>query len=137
MLDATPAQADPGRVTEANPTRPDPEVPERAHRRTFTARYKLDVLRRIRARRARSCAGKACTRATSWTGDEPGTPARWPRWPSRGDDAGRIRGTPRSTGSTRRRTAVNEVVSRGNLPVMKVRVRGGRPVRGGGRWWAG
>src|SRR5664280_710202 len=44
MLDATPAQADPGRVTEANPTRPDPEVPERAHRRTFTARYKLDVL---------------------------------------------------------------------------------------------
>jgi hypothetical protein len=44
MLDATPAQADPGRVTEANPTRPDPEVPERAHWRTFTARYKLDVL---------------------------------------------------------------------------------------------
>ena len=43
VLDATPAQADPGRVTEANPTRPDPEVPERAHRRTLTARYKLDV----------------------------------------------------------------------------------------------
>src|SRR5674536_186112 len=44
QLYATPAQADPGRVTEANPTRPDPEVPERARRRTFTARYKLDVL---------------------------------------------------------------------------------------------
>src|SRR5450756_1252609 len=44
MLDATPAQADPGRVTEANPTRPDPEVPERGHRRTFTARYRLDGL---------------------------------------------------------------------------------------------
>src|SRR5664280_2426914 len=41
-------------------------------------------MRRIQARRARSCAGKACTPATSWTGDEPGTPARWPRWPSRG-----------------------------------------------------
>src|SRR5664280_711562 len=92
MLDATPAQDDPGRVTEANPTRPDPEVPERAHRRTFTARYKLEswrpTRRRIQARRARSCAGKACTPATSWTGDEPGTPARWPRWPSRGDGAG-------------------------------------------------
>src|SRR5664280_949146 len=48
MLDATPAQDDPGRVTEANPTRPDPEVPERAHRRTFTARYKLESWRPTR-----------------------------------------------------------------------------------------
>src|SRR5664280_1244042 len=32
-------------------------------------------MRRIQARRARSCAGKACTPATSWTGDKPGTPA--------------------------------------------------------------
>src|SRR5659263_548342 len=36
MLDATPAQADPGRVTEANPTRPDPEVPDRAHPRALS-----------------------------------------------------------------------------------------------------
>jgi transposase len=33
---------DPGRV--ADERRPDPEVPERARRRRFTARYKLDVL---------------------------------------------------------------------------------------------
>ena len=26
------------------PRRPDPEVPERAHRRTFTAKYKLEIL---------------------------------------------------------------------------------------------
>jgi hypothetical protein len=29
---------------EARPLRPDPEVPERARRRTFTAKYKLEVL---------------------------------------------------------------------------------------------
>jgi len=33
-------------------------------------------------------------------------------------------------------TAVHEAVSRGNLPVRKVRVRRRRPVRGGGGWWA-
>jgi transposase len=31
-------------VTGERPERPDPEVPERARRRTFTAQYKLDVL---------------------------------------------------------------------------------------------
>jgi transposase len=35
---------DPGRVDGAGTRRPDPEVPERARRRTFTARYKLEVL---------------------------------------------------------------------------------------------
>lgn len=35
-----PRVAHPGRVAD----RPDPEVPERARRRTFTAQYKLDVL---------------------------------------------------------------------------------------------
>lgn len=35
---------DPGRVSGAGSQRPDPEVPERARRRTFTARYKLEVL---------------------------------------------------------------------------------------------
>ena len=29
---------------DARPQRPDPEVPERARRRTFTAKYKLEVL---------------------------------------------------------------------------------------------
>ncbi len=35
---------DPGRVDGAGTERPDPEVPERAKRRTFTAKYKLEVL---------------------------------------------------------------------------------------------
>jgi transposase len=35
---------DPGRVDGAGTGRPDPEVPERAKRRTFTAKYKLEVL---------------------------------------------------------------------------------------------
>jgi transposase-like protein len=42
VLDSSGATADAGRVPE--PTRPDPEVPERARRRTFTAQYKLDIL---------------------------------------------------------------------------------------------
>src|SRR5690242_14167158 len=29
---------------DARPLRPDPEVPERARRRTFTAKYKLEIL---------------------------------------------------------------------------------------------
>lgn len=35
---------DPGRVADDASRRPDPEVPERARRRTFTAKYKLEVL---------------------------------------------------------------------------------------------
>jgi transposase len=35
---------DPGRVSGAGAERPDPEVPERARRRTFTAKYKLEIL---------------------------------------------------------------------------------------------
>src|SRR5215217_1040438 len=35
---------DPGRVDSAGTGRPDPEVPERARRRTFTAQYKLDIV---------------------------------------------------------------------------------------------
>lgn len=35
---------DPGRVADDATRRPDPEVPERARRRTFTAKYKLEVL---------------------------------------------------------------------------------------------
>ena len=38
------AAGDAGRVTGERQKRPDPEVPERARRRTFTAQYKLDVV---------------------------------------------------------------------------------------------
>ena len=35
---------DPGRMSGGGTQRPDPEVPERARRRTFTAKYKLEIL---------------------------------------------------------------------------------------------
>ena len=35
---------DPGRESDVGRRRPDPEVPERARRRTFTAKYKLEIL---------------------------------------------------------------------------------------------
>ena len=44
VLDRALVTGDPGRVADARQDRPDPEVPERARRRTFTAQYKLDVL---------------------------------------------------------------------------------------------
>jgi transposase-like protein len=43
VLDRAPVAGDAGRVT-GEQERPDPEVPERARRRTFTAQYKLEVL---------------------------------------------------------------------------------------------
>src|ERR1700690_3829111 len=43
VLDRALAAGDAGRVT-GEQERPDPEVPGRAHRRTFTAQYKLDVV---------------------------------------------------------------------------------------------
>src|SRR5271154_3729241 len=43
VLDRAAAAGDAGRVT-GRQERPDPEVPERARRRTFTAQYKQEVL---------------------------------------------------------------------------------------------
>jgi transposase len=43
-LDRTLVAGDAGRVTGERQDRPDPEVPERARRRTFTAQYKQQVL---------------------------------------------------------------------------------------------
>jgi transposase len=43
-LDRTLVAGDAGRVTGERQERPDPEVPEKARRRTFTAQYKQDVL---------------------------------------------------------------------------------------------
>ena len=44
VLDRAPVSAAAGQVADADQGRPDLEVPERARRRTFTAKYKLDVL---------------------------------------------------------------------------------------------
>jgi transposase len=43
-LDRALVAGDAGRVTGERQERPDPEVAERARRRTFTAQYKLDVV---------------------------------------------------------------------------------------------
>jgi transposase len=67
-----PGVADPGRVDDAGTERRDPEVPEKAKRRTFTAKYKLEILAEYdaarRGRRGRCCAARACTPAISWSG---------------------------------------------------------------------
>jgi hypothetical protein len=44
VLDRTPVAGDAGGVTGEWQKRPDPEVPERARRRTFIAQYKLEIL---------------------------------------------------------------------------------------------
>jgi hypothetical protein len=44
VLDPALAAGDAGQVTGERQERPDPEVPERARRRTFTAQYKQKVL---------------------------------------------------------------------------------------------
>ena len=43
VLDRVLAAGDAGRVT-GGQERPDPDVPEKARRRSFTAQYKLDVV---------------------------------------------------------------------------------------------
>jgi len=44
VLDRSAGITDPCRVVDDDNARPDPEVPERARRRTFTAKYKLQML---------------------------------------------------------------------------------------------
>src|ERR1039457_2689679 len=44
VLDHAPVTGDAGRVTGERQERPDPEVPERPRRRTFTAAYKQEIL---------------------------------------------------------------------------------------------
>ncbi len=81
-VDRTAGIEDPGRVSDAGRQRPDPEVPERARRRTFTAKYKLEILAAYKAapdgEKGALFAGRACIPATSTTGGGPVTPARWP-----------------------------------------------------------
>ena len=69
-----------------------PEVPERARRRSFTARYKLDVLAAYDAaaqgEKGAICAGRACIPVTSLTGGEPGTLASGRPGPGEGPPDG-------------------------------------------------
>ena len=44
VLDQAPVTGDAGRVSGERRERPDPEVPERARRRTFTAAYEQEIL---------------------------------------------------------------------------------------------
>jgi transposase len=48
-LDRALAAGDAGRVTGERQERPDPEVPQKARRRSFTAQYKLDVAVRVKS----------------------------------------------------------------------------------------
>ena len=48
-LDGRLVAADAGQMADGEPGRPDPEVPERARRRSFTARYKLEILEKAEA----------------------------------------------------------------------------------------
>jgi len=71
---------DPGRVDGAGTERPDPEVPERARRRTFTAQYKLEIVAEYDAApegmKGAVLRREACTPVTSSSGARPATPAR-------------------------------------------------------------
>jgi transposase len=82
VLDRSSSITDPCRVAGAEVRRPDPEVPERARRRTFTAAYKVRVLADYDAapdgEKGAVHAGKACTPPTMWTGVEPATAAPSP-----------------------------------------------------------
>jgi hypothetical protein len=53
VLDRALVAGDAGRMTGERQERPDPEVPEKARRRTFTAQYKLDVVAEYDAARTR------------------------------------------------------------------------------------
>src|SRR6266487_2665917 len=94
-LDHRLVAADAGQVADAGPGRPDPEVPERARRRSFTAKYKLEILA---AYDTAEPAGKGCTPATSWNGGGPATPGRWQAWPAPAGGRLPIPGTRRSPG---------------------------------------
>jgi hypothetical protein len=71
---------------------PDPEVPERARRRTYTAKYKRDVLAEYEAA-PRSEKGAVLRREGLYSSLTSATRAPSPRWPSR---LGRRRPTRRS-----------------------------------------
>ena len=52
VLDRAVVAGEAGQVNGERRDRPDPEVPEKARRRTFTAQYKLDVVAEYDAARA-------------------------------------------------------------------------------------
>ena len=86
---------DPGRMSGAGAERPDPEVPERARRRTFTAKYKLEILAAYDAA-ADGEKGALLRREGLYSshivrGGGPATPARWLGWRFRADVDGATR----------------------------------------------
>jgi hypothetical protein len=80
-LDRGLVATDAGRVAGGEPGRPDPEVPERARRRSFTARYKLEVLAAYDAaepgEKGAILRREGLYPATSWSRGGPATPGRW------------------------------------------------------------
>ena len=81
MFDRGTGIEDPGRVSDAGTQRPDPEVPERARRRTFTAKYKLEILAAYDAapdgEKGAVLRREGLYSSHMWSGAGPATPVRW------------------------------------------------------------
>src|ERR1700748_2689892 len=88
-LDRALAAGDAGRVTGERQERPDPEVPEKARRRSFTAQYKLDVVAEYDA----AAAGEEGA-VLRGEGLSPSQVTEW----RRARDAGTLAGPPRPRG---------------------------------------
>ena len=77
LLGATGVE-DPGRVDGVGTGRLDPEVPERAKRRTFTAQYKLDIVAEYDAAPdGEKGAVPEARRGAAMTGSSGPIPASW------------------------------------------------------------
>jgi hypothetical protein len=81
VLDRALVAGDAGRMTGERQERPDPEVPQKARRRTFTAQYKLDVVAEYDAA-AKGEKGAVLRRraCTPGMGRSPGCRKRTPSW---------------------------------------------------------
>ena len=102
VLDRAVVAGDAGLVTGERQERPDPEVPEKARRRTFTAQYKLDVVAEYDAAptgekgAALRREGLYSSHVIEWRRHV--TPARWPGQRGLAVVRRLIRGTRRSPG---------------------------------------
>ena len=98
---------DPGRMSGgAGRERPDPEVPERARRRTFTAKYKLEILAAYDAapdgEKGALLRREGLYSSHIWRGGGPVTPPHWLGWRFRAGVGGASRKSSRSPALNRR-----------------------------------
>ena len=107
---------DPGRMNDAGTQRRDPEVSERARRRTFTAKYKLRswplTTPPPKVKRVRCCVGRVCTPATLCRGGGLAMPARWRGWTLRADVSGATPKPSRSPALSRRKHQLEQELAK-------------------------